>query len=450
MKKVINRRSFLRGGAGTMVALPLLEAMFTSSAAFADAPGLHPRLFSFYVPNSTIEPRWYPKNGTKTNFDLTNTALAPFQEMGFKNDISLYQGLSSAGKYGSGNAHMRAIAGFLTGAAIRNDAVTTHKISIDQALANAHQQASPTRIHSLQLAGNPELDSPNNNRYNNQLKNSLAFDASGRILPNTANLKNVFDKLFAGMDPGEATTAVNRRQALQLSVLDSIKRDRDKLMQTLGQADRQRMEEYFTSLRELEMQINSETMAPVVGGCTVPNINAPATSDTARNNRIGDHAKIMAKIMAAAFRCDLTRVVTYMSGGEAAGCSYADIGVNLHFHNSISHNRGQHEDLHHKIDTFHSELVANTMKELESVPHGAGTLLDGTAIIYGAGLGNGDNHSLDRIAFLVGGRFGNFQHGRHHTLNGVNHAEVLNTVRRELGLAGNSFGDSGNKTVAIS
>lgn len=446
MKKLIDRRKFLRcsaGGVGTVVGLPLLEAMFASSSAFADAPGLHPRFFGFYTPNGTIEPQWFPKGGSKTNFDLKNTALEPFQTAGLVNSISLYQGLFNTGKNGSGNGHMRAIAGFLTGAKLPNDDITRHKVSLDQALANEYFNTAPTKIHSLQLAGNPELDVPKaNSSYNNLLKNALSFDVQGRILPNTANLKEVFDKLFLGSSGSQATAGISQRDVLKTSVLDAVKEEREALFKKLSAHDSSILDEYFTSIRSLENQLAApEPTMPGGQSCQAPNVNPPALDDGKRNNAIGDHARIAAKIVAMAFQCDLTRSVTYMAGGEAAGCNYNDIGIGRHFHNSISHNRSSLGDEHHQIDTFHSELAANFMLEMEAINHGGGTLLDGTAIIYGAGLGNGDNHSLNDISLLVGGRFGDFQHGRHHVLKGENHAKLINTVYQEMNLPG-TIGDS--------
>ncbi|MEM9101083.1 MAG: DUF1552 domain-containing protein [Pseudomonadota bacterium] len=444
MKKTMNRRRFLRcsaGGTSAMVALPLLPSMFASDAAYAAEVADKQRFFAFYVPNSTVEPRWFPQNPQKKDFSLMGTGLEAFEVAGHKEKISLYQGMYCVGQNGTGNPHMRAIAGFLTGAAIPNDRIQNHKISLDKALANYHQANNSTRIHSLQLSGNPELDAANNNNYNNRLKNALNFNAQGQIMPTEANIKAVYDRLFAGANQEETDNAINRRAELKLSVLDQVKADREKIMSRLGASDKIIVEEYFESIRQVEQQIDALTQ-PVV--CNVTPMDVPTYSNTARNNAIGEHSRITSKILALAFQCDVTRVATYMAGGEAAGCNYNDININMHFHNAISHSRNNaaQAERHHQIDRFHSELVANFMTELENIPSGEGSLLDNTCIVYGSGLANGTTHSLNGISLLVAGNFGEFEHGTYHNLTNRNHADLMNTLYQQMGLPDDQFGDS--------
>jgi len=446
MSRKINRRLFLRrtgAGLAASLALPLLEKPFATSRAYAQAATRHTRFVAFYVPNGTIEERWFPNadESSETDFDLAGTALAPLEP--HKASISLFRNLHSAGLSGSGNAHMRAIAGFLTGAAIPNDAISTHRVSLDQYAAAHYQQVAPTPVASLQLAGNNELDPPNNNRYNNQLKNTLSFDEQGRLLPNTSNLRAVFERLFGG-DSQEP--AVARRRALRKSVLDDVLDDRTRVLEQLGAGDRRRVEEYLDSVRALERRLDGANACDV---SEAPDF--PTYPDDRRLDAIGEHARLTAQLLALAFACDTTRVATYMAGGEAAGCRYNDIDVGEHFHNSISHNRAGKGNLHHRIDRFHSELVAHLMTLFEATPHGDGTLLDGTAILYGAGLGNGDQHNLRRVSLLVGGRFGAARQGRYlRNLADQNHNRLLYALLQQMGLPGDGFGDNrAGETVAL-
>lgn len=442
MKRDINRRTFLRSsatGISTAVGLPLLESMFASPSAFADAPGSHPRFFAMYVPNGTIEEKWYPKRNSKTNFDLSKSSLKEFDRLGLKNDISLYRGMDNAchAADSQGNQHMCAISSWLTGVGIKNDEQQTHRPSLDQELANAMQAAhGRSKVHSLQLAGNSELDKPNNNRYFNPLKNALSWGSNKRLLPLKSALKSEFDKLYAGSN-AQPGAGVDRRLQTQMSVLDDIKDDRDALLRQLGASDRARLEQYFESLRDLEQSLEA-----LVAGSNSPNQcakpsglgNIPNPANGKKNNAFGDHARVAAKIVAQAFACDLTRAVTYCTQGEAAGCEYRDIGINTHFHNSISHNRkGRYNDWV-KIDTFHASLCAAFMKEMKDTPHGAGNLLDGTAVMFGSGMGDGDKHTHTDIALLVGGHFGKWKHGNYHTFNGRNHADLVDTIRQEMGI----------------
>lgn len=447
MKK-ITRRRFLRGSAAgfsTALALPCLEIMFGSEKAFAQSAS-RTNFLTFYVPNGTIEAQWFPSSGSGSNFSLVGTALEVFETSGLKNDISLFKGMTSAGRSGSGNAHMRAISGFLTGSALPNDAITQHKISLDQKLANHYQQIDPTPVHSLQLCGNPELDPPNNTRYNNALKNSLSFNSRGDILPNKANLQNAFDRLFKGVDSGD--NSLSLEDATKLSVLDSVKDDINRVLAVASENDRIRLEQYFDGVREVELELQRSTTVDTATLCSVPTENFPATSDSARNDRIGNHAKLAGKMLAAAFSCNATRVATYVAGGEAAGCRYSDIGINTHIHNSLSHNvnsSSSAREKYHQIDRYHSEMVASMMTDLKNTIGPTGeNLLNNTCVLYGSGLGNGENHSLNNIALMVGGRFGAFQPGRFNTHSGTNHNRLLMALHEEFGLNGNGFGDNTN------
>lgn len=440
MKIILNRRTFLRSsttGISTAVGLPLLEGMFNSQSAFADAPGAFPRFFAMYVPNGIIEEKWYPENGTKTNFDLSNCSLREFDRLGLKNDISLYRGMDNAcEKEGSnGNTHMIAISSWLTGVGIKNDESQTHRPSLDQEVAQAHNAIARSKVHSLQLAGNSQLDKPNNNRYYNPLKNALNWGTNNRLLPLRSALKDEFDKLYAGADavPG---TGLDRRSQMKLSILDDIKEDRVRLANQLGADDRARIEDYFDRLNNLEQSLIAlENNSDNPQACPKPNVsNIPNPNNGSLNVSIGDHARIAAKITAQAFECGLTHAITYCAGGEAAGCEYRDIGIGTHFHNSISHNRAGRYNDWVKIDTFHAELCANFMREMKDIPHGAGTLLDGTAVLFGSGVGNGDSHKQTDIALMVGGHFGNWKHGRYHRFNGRNHGDLIDTLRQEMGL----------------
>ena len=307
MKITLNRRTFLRSstaGISTAVGLPLLEGMFHSQSAFADAPGAFPRFFAMYVPNGIIEEKWYPENGTKTDFDLSNCSLREFDRLGLKNDISLYRGMDNAcDKEGSnGNTHMIAISSWLTGVGIKNDESQTHRPSLDQEVAEAHNAIARTKVHSLQLVGNSQLDKPNNNRYYNPLKNALNWGSNNRLLPLRSALRDEFDKLYAGADatPG---TGLDRRSQMKLSILDDIKEDRVRLANQLGADDRARLEDYFDRLNNLEQSLMAlENSGNGPQSCPKPNVNnIPNPNNGSLNVSIGDHARIAAKITAQAF-----------------------------------------------------------------------------------------------------------------------------------------------------
>lgn len=434
-KGVMGRRQFLAAGLGTAVALPLLELNLGSQQALAQAGMEHTRFVSFYLPNGVIQNQWWPATGSGSAFNLQNTALAPLQP--HKDALSIFRNLRNVGRAdGGGNAHMRAIAAFLTGMPIPNDRVTRHEISFDQSLADHYASVAPTPIHSLQLAGNNKIDPPNNSSYNNNLKHGLNFDREGRLMPTTANLRAVFDRAFQGLDTSQANQEVKERAFLRRSVLDYVAKERASLNTKLGVNDRLRIEQYFDSIREIERRLDAFDEINDNGGTCGDTLNAPKSYDDNRDNHfIGEHARLTASLLAVLFQCELTRVATYMSSGEASKTEYPEIDINLIFHDAISHNQNAHSDKHHLIDTYHAELVANFLDVFEATPHGSGTLLDGTCFLMGSGLGNGDAHSMENIAMMMAGRFGSIQQGRfYEDMGGQDHSRLLNTIRDEMNL----------------
>lgn len=451
MKRQISRRSFLRSsatGISTVVGLPLLEAMYDSSSAFANVASENTRVFAFYLSNGIIEENWYPERRGKTNFDLTSCSLKAFDDLGLKNDISLYRGMNNTCINQPGNDHMIAISSWLTGVPLPNDRVQTHTPSLDQQFADAMQaEYGRTKVHSLQWAANSFLDRPNNDNYFNPLKNALTWGSDNRLRTLRSALKDEFDRLYDGANTGGG---LDRRTQIKINILDDIKDDRQALMNQLGASDKARLEAYFTSLSDIEESLKAALEnAGSESECssTVSNIPNHPNGRENGNIEVGDHARIAAKILAQAFACGLTRAATYTPQGEASNLHYPELGIDRHFHNTISHNRNGLKHLHTEIDVYRAELCANFMKELKDTQHGpeGSTLLDGTAVLFGSGLGNADNHTHNDIALLVGGHFGNWEHGNYHELQNRDHADLIDTVRAELGLQ-----DLGKNRVPIS
>lgn len=448
----MDRRRFLRGAvAGTTaaVALPLLPSLFGNDRAFAQALE-KVRFMGIYQANGFIEEDWYPERGSSSqrNFSLQGTALEPLEP--HKANITLLRSMRCAGvESGGGNGHMRAIAGFFTGAGIPNDRISRFRISMDQLIADEYEKTAPTRIHSMQLIGNPELDPPNNSQYTNALKNAVSFDSEGRMLPNTANLRAQFNLMFPN---GLGTGAPEEGQGpgYQKSVLDLVASERQAFMANVGMDEREIVDQYFESVRDAEKQIST---LPTVSCDSAPNTTFPSNDDKSRMNELGDHMRAVAKLVTLGFQCGITRVATYAFSGEASGCHYRDIkdmSINEHIHNSISHNRGAKKGKHHRVDKFHVELVANMLSEFEAVRLGNGTLMDNTAVVFGTGLGNADSHNHRDIALLIAGRFGNIKQGAYHMdLNNRFHYELLSTVLENMGFDPRFGANTGGKTLDL-
>ena len=461
MKKkngLIHRRTFLKGqcgGLATLLALPLLEIMGTGPKAFGQS-ATPMRFICLYHPNGVIQPgsnykEWWPKAQSGGNFSINNSAfeaidpsLAPY--------LSFVRGINNGG--GGGNAHMQGISQ-LTGQPISNDRINRHSISLDQFLADEFTKRHGNfRIKSLDLAANNELDRPNNNVYNNALKNALSFNKDGSIRPRRANLREVFQSYFAGLSSTATKTELSKRDFLKKSVLDTVLQSRNQLFQKLGQNDKQTVEAYFSEVRAAELKIQSNYESS--DQCNVPQSNPfSAFSDTDRLNRIDRHSDLTVDLIALALKCDLTRVATYMLGGEAAGCHYQEIGVNTHFHNTLSHtnwssgsDNSTNIQKHRKIDAYHVSILEKLMKKLREQKEGSGSILDNTAILMGSGLAKGYSHSLRDIPIVIAG--GAIQGGKFiQNFSGSNRpSRVHLSIIHAMGLKDiNRFGNNQNGEI---
>ncbi len=508
MKYTINRRTFtltrrtlLRSstyGVGTVMGLPLLEAMFKTDHAYAQAAVDTPRYVGMYVPNGIYhEPNsadglWFPKYAENPTGrfikraipSLMNSSLQGFEKHGLIDDITLIEGLQNDSNYlnSTGNGHLTGIASWMTGHAIMphdnlrdSDMATKHRMSMEQEVSNyansllmpgvADQDLPNPDLMALRMAGSAHLDGGRMD-YNNKMKNGLNWSKNFELLGLEGDLRKQYNALYSkpGMTGGQAgggTQEIDRRTRLKLYVMDDVLDQLRSLERRLGVEDLQKVESYLNNVYDIEKSLNQ--MGTVVeSSCDpsdmpfqpseVPNYtfgNGKKLPDTQGAPHIGEHMRIASKITAHALSCGLIHSVSYCCGGEAAGARYTDINVNMHFHNNVSHNRKRKKEWM-AIDKQHADHFALFMKEAKDIKRGDGDLLDGTAFMLGSGLGDGSKHSSHRVAMLIGGRIGRwstgeFKHGQHFKYKSSgsekeargkdeSHAQVVQTIREEMGI----------------
>ncbi len=502
MKRVINprtyrlnRRTFLRSssfGVSTIMALPLLEAMFKTGHAFANAPYTTPRFFAMYTPNgiyhepSPSDPSklgyWFPQYdevpGGDYIFrplkDLTNCSLTKFDEYGLLDEITLLEGLQNdCNKMSStGNIHLVSIASWLTGHAIQAhgtlrdaDMATRHRMSMDQEVSNFANSILAPGVKDedlpdpdrrvLRMAGNAQLTSQRYD-FNNAMRNGLNWSKHGEILALDGDLRRQFNALYSTATHTHAGFYdFRRRTRLKLSVLDDVQSELAKLQGRLGSKDLHVLQRYTDNLRDIEKALEKiydvnvcDPLIPPIAESEVPDYTF-GTGVTYRPVQpiphIGEHMRAAAKITAHAFSCGLIHAASYCCGGETSNTYYKDIGVDRAFHNNVSSNRSRYDEEWMKIDKQHCDHAALFMKEMKDIQFGEGDLLDNTAVMFGSGLGDASRHEGHRIALLVGGRFGTWRHGRHYKFNSSEHwrearvndvsqAKVVQTIREQLGI----------------
>src|SRR5438067_11707204 len=324
----ITRRTALKG-LGTAVALPWLESL--SFAAPAAAGGSPRRLAFLYVPNGVNMAEWTPKGEGKLG-ELPEV-LKPLDAL--KEHVNVLTGLAldKARPNGDGPGdHARAMSAFLTGRQPRK----THGADIRVGMsADQHVAAvvgDSTRFPSLELGIEPGRQAGNcDSGYSCAYSSNLSW--RGESTPNAKEVdpKLVFDRLFGGNDPKELAEARAKRELYNKSILDFVTEDAKGLDKTLGSGDRKKLDEYLTSVREVEQRIEKARRA---NSAPVPKPDMPAPGGIPKEWQ--EHVRLMMDLMVLAFQTDLTRVVTFPIDNDGSNRPYKMIEVS-EGHHDLSH-----------------------------------------------------------------------------------------------------------------
>jgi hypothetical protein len=404
------RRTFLKG-LGTLVALPMLEAMLPPAkllAAGTSAAAALPRRMAFiYIPNGANMEDWTPTSvGADYELPYILQPLAPL-----KADFQVLSGLAhdKARPHGDGPGdHARASATFLTGCQARKTKGADIKVGVSVDQIAAERAGKFTRLPSLELSSDKgriagECDSG----YSCAYQFNLSWKTESTPMPPEMDPRLVFDRLFSNGIEGETEENRAKRDLYDKSILDYVTEDAGRLKAKLGYTDQHKLDEYLTAVRELEQRIRqAEKFA-----ATQPDFVRP----TGIPKQYEDQLKLMYDLMALAFQSDTTRIATFITAHDGDDRPYPFIGVS-DGHHTLSHHQNDpvKKEKIAKINRFHMEQFARFLGRLKSVKEGEGTLLDNSMIVYGGAIGDGNRHNHDNLPVLLAGKGGGTLHpGRH-------------------------------------
>jgi hypothetical protein len=439
----LNRRTLLHG-LGATLSLPLLDAMLPTSrralAAAGDKPPVRMAFVSF--PNGAIMDAWRPiGEGAAFQFGPTMQPLADL-----KSQVTLFSGLAQENGFAKGDGagdHARSSASLLTGAHPVKTSGANIRVgqSVDQAAAE--RIGHLTRLPSLEIGIERGRDAGScDSGYSCAYSNSISWKNATTPMAKEINPRLVFDRLFGNT---LTTTGPSRRNRVRQSVLDAVSEQAADLKTRLGSADQQKIDQYFTSVREIEQRIAR------AGQTSHEEIEAPemdlpegVPSDTQ------EHIRLMYDLMALAFQTDSTRIITFMSANEGSNRSYRQVGVNSG-HHELSHHRSDPEKVEQlqKIDHFLIGEFARFLKNLQAIPDGSGNLLDNCLIMYGSGLSDGNRHKHDDLPIILAGKGGGaLKAGRHVNIPGG--APLNNLFLSMLDCTGAGLASLGDSTGRLS
>jgi hypothetical protein len=266
---------------------------------------------------------------------------------------------------------------------------------------------------------------------------TISWSAPNQPLPMIRDPRFAFDQLF-----GVGATAEERRQRRQedKSILDSITASASRLRNTLGAADRTRLEAYLNEVREVEKRIQ-RVEAQNNSGVERELPGAPAGVP----DSFSEHVKLMFDLQALAFASDTTRVFSFKLGRDASSRAYPESGTKTGFHPASHH--GEREDRildFKKINDYHVSMVPYFLQKLRDTPDGESNLLDNTLIIFGSPMGNSNVHNHKRCPLFLAGHAGGQLKGGLHVKapDGTPMANVFLTLLNGLGVNLDKFGDS--------
>ena len=437
-KKSLSRRTILRG-AGTVVALPLLDAMLPAFVPLAKAAAKpRMRFGAVYFPNGAIMQELTPKT-VGSGFEFT-PILKPLEP--FRDSLLVVTNLTRSHPGSQFGDHAVSAAGFLTG-------VWPKRTEAEDVLANttidqvvARQVGQDTPLPSLEVAtedftGYVGGCSPG---FSCAYLNTISWSSPSTPLPMEINPRAVFERLF-----GVAGSATERQARIQKerSILDSVVDEANGLGHGLGARDRVRMNDYLDNLREIERRIQKQEAR---GATQVDTPDAPIGVPDSYD----EHVALLFDLLAVAYQSDISRVFTFMMSRELSQRTYPQIGVTEQ-HHSVSHHLNKPEKMAQvvKINTYYAGMFAKFLEKLRATPDGDGTLLDHSLIIYGAGMADSNVHATDPLPLIaIGGGVG--QGHRHVQL--PTRTPVGNfwlNVAEKFGRPMETFGDSTGKTDVL-
>ena len=433
-KKHLTRRTVLRG-AGTALALPLLDAMIPAGTALADTvANPTPHLGFIYFPHGAVQDKWTPKGQGK--IEEFGEILNPLDK--YKSMTTVFSNIDNQAPLGP--VHALAPGTWLNCVhpAISQDphAGTT----ADQIAAQHIGQDTP--LPSLEVAmenhgGGGFCDRD----YGCSYAATISFRTPTTPLPMEVDPRKLFMRLFGQGDNAGERVRLSHQYA---SLLDLVGGEAKDLERVVGPSDKAMLSDYLESVREIERRIQ-KMEARDLSKVNIP--DAPKHGALPFNERIG----LMFDLVALALQANMTRVFSFMMAAEVSGQTYNFIGVPDAFHPLSHHNNEQAKmDRLAKVQAYHTQVFAKFLDKLAKMPDGDGTMLDHSLFLYGSNMANSNAHNHYPLPTVLVGGWKTVKGGQHIVPpERTPLANVLLTLLDRLGIPQEKLGDSTGELMEV-
>jgi Protein of unknown function (DUF1552) len=435
-KIYLPRRTVLKA-LGATVGLPLLDAMIPARTALAQtAAAPKPSMTFVYFPHGAVMDKWTPRK-EGANFDLPAilAPLSPFQEQ-----LTIVSGLENKSAAAT-PVHAITPGTWLSCVPPRISRDPLGGITIDQIAAQ--QIGQDTQLPSIEVATEEQGGEGSCDRnYGCSYGKTISFRTPSTPLPMEHNPRKLFRHLFGQGDTAAQRVALTREDQ---SVLDLVRHDAADLSRTLGPRDRALLDDYLSTVREIERRVQKHSRT-AASNAKVP--DAPSGIPAA----FDEHMQLMFDLIALSYQANLTRVSTFMMTAEVSNQPYGFIGIPDAFH-PLSHHQNNPAKMERlsRVQIYHTQVFAKFVKKLAEMPDGDGSMLDHSLILYGSNMSNSNLHDHFPLPIaIVGGGCGKLQGNQH--LRCPDRTPIANlhvALLNKAGIPTRTFGDSTGEFAEI-
>jgi uncharacterized protein DUF1552 len=439
MSRSISRRTVLRG-VGVTMALPWLESLaWAAPSQSAAAATVFPKRFAvMFMGNGINGNHWWARgNGAEMKLSKSLQPLEPL-----KKKIVVINGLFNKPAVGMG-IHPGQTGNLLSGVPIQKGAIVKAGITMDQVLANRLGQETPQS--SIVLACEQPMTGYHETNFSMAYSSHISWQSAESPVPNEVYPSLAFDSLFE-----------NRGSLRYQSILDRVKDRAATLSRTVSATDKAKIDEYLTSVREVEQRIERMRVAKDDAEEVAKRKNRPVFSmDRPQNGLpedLRDHTRLMCDIIALAFQTDKTRVASLLLARDLSSLYYPFLDVR------DGHHGASHDDLsdgYERISRFHLSQLAYLAQRLDAMPEGEGTVLDHSCLLWLSNMWAGWKHDNMKVpVVLAGGLGGALETGRSldYLYAGDDHRKLCSlylSIMDRMGVTLDRFGDADTRLAGL-